>query len=138
MAKKIAMIERRAGIVVAMLVASLAAIADEDPVVTRVLSDDIERQPAHTVVPLYPEKARMERLEGEVRVCFNVTVDGRTRGVRVRESTNRIFEKPAVQAVRASMYQPLKPGQKISGVKTCRTFEFHLIPVAIDELEEDE
>ena len=121
-----------------LLLAGLAAAAqaDEGPDALRV-SDDTDRQPAHTIVPLYPEKARRERLEGVVKVCFYVTRNGQTRSVRVRESTNRIFEKPSLVAVRASTYQPMGPDDKMSGIKSCRTFEFRLIPVAIDELEED-
>ncbi|NIV17539.1 MAG: TonB family protein [Woeseiaceae bacterium] len=130
-------INLRRVLVLASLLAGFVAAgsADEVPDVTHV-TDDTERQPLHTIVPLYPEKARRERLEGVVKVCFNVTRDGRTRGVRVRESTNRIFEKPSLHAVRASTYQALRPDQQTSGIKSCRTFEFRLIPVAIDELEE--
>ena len=91
-----------------------------------------DRKPAHTVFPRYPELARRERLEGEVQVCFNVDRNGKTHRVRVRKSTNRIFEKPSVLAVRASKYEPLPGGKKPSGIKTCRTFRFRLDPVAIE------
>ena len=129
---------RAGSLLVALLIGfGAASYADEIPDITRV-TDDSDRQPIYTVVPLYPEKARRERVEGVVKVCFNVTRDGRTRGVRVRESTNRVFEKPALEAVRASSYLALRPNQKMSGIKSCRTFEFHLIPGAIDELEEDQ
>ncbi len=61
--------------------------------------------------------------------------DGKTRRVAVRRSTNRVFEKPARDAVRASTYQPLRDDEKLSGIKTCRTFRFTLERIEIDEAE---
>jgi TonB family protein len=78
------------------------------------------------VVPLYPEKARSERLEGEVQVCYYIDKKGRPYRIAVRNSTNRVFERPAVKAVRASSYAPLEKGARISGIKSCRTFRFTL------------
>ena len=93
-----------------------------------------ERVPVHTVIPAYPEKARRARVEGEVEVCFAVNREGLTSRIAVRRSSNRVFERPAVEAIRASTYKPLPPGQKPSGIKTCRTFRFQLSPVAVDEM----
>lgn len=107
-------------------------MAQDDTEVEYLPADEGDRVPLRTVVPLYPEEARRERIEGEVEVCFKVTRDGRTSRVGVRRSTNRVFEKPARDAVRASTYQPLPEDRKLSGIKTCRTFRFHLTPVAID------
>ena len=63
-----------------------------------------DRKPLNTVVPVYPEKARRERIEGEVQVCFEITRDGRTRRIAVRKSTHRIFEKPSRRAVRSMRF----------------------------------
>jgi len=111
---------------------ALTAIAQDDLTVEYLPAEDNERVPLHTVVPIYPEKARRARVEGEVEVCFKVTRDGRTSRISVRRSTNREFEKPARDAVKASTYKPLPANQKMSGIKTCRTFRFHLMPVAIE------
>jgi len=116
----------------AVFAMAVAAQADDDPDMTYLQDDTGERRPVHTVVPVYPELARRERVEGEVQVCFNIDREGRPHRVRVRSSTNRIFEKPSVLAVRASTYQPLPEGEKPSGIKTCRTFRFRLDPVAIE------
>lgn len=89
----------------------------------------LERVPKFTVIPEYPQVARRDRIEGEVQVCFEITRAGRTRRIAVRKSTNRIFEKPAMKAVRASQYEPLPPTAGLSGIKTCRTFRFSLEPV---------
>jgi TonB family protein len=91
-----------------------------------------ERKPSHTMVPVYPERARRDRLEGDVQVCFNVDRTGKTHRVRVRKSSHRIFEKPAVLAVRLSRYEPLPEAEMPVGIKTCRTFRFRLNPVVAE------
>lgn len=113
------------------LAGSVAAQNDAPP--ARFGVDTGERKPLNTVVPVYPEKARRERLEGDVEVCFNIDREGRTSRVRVRSSTDRVFERPAVLAARASTYLPLPPDRSLSGIKTCRTFRFRLLPVAIEK-----
>lgn len=110
-----------------------AAAADDDANVTHLTDDSTDRKPMQTMVPVYPEKARRQRLTGEVEVCFNVDRDGKTSRIAVRRSTHRIFEKPSILAVRASTYQPLPEGKTLSGIKTCRTFRFQLTPVAIEQ-----
>ncbi|MDH3612557.1 MAG: energy transducer TonB [Gammaproteobacteria bacterium] len=114
-----------------LLVASLV-IADDKPEVTESPVDTGERVPLYTVVPQYPERAKRARVEGEVQICFNVDRDGKTRRVAVRRSTNRVFEKPSRDAVRESTYKPLPKAMELSGIKTCRTFRFYLMPVAIE------
>lgn len=116
----------------ASLLLAATAMADDDPTASDLAVDSGERVPLYTVVPVYPEKARRARLEGEVEVCFNVSREGKTKRVAVRRSTNQVFEKPSRDAVRDSTYLPLPENKKVSGIKTCRTFRFHLSPVAIE------
>jgi len=118
--------------IAAGIMAFSIALAQDEPIVEYVAGDEGERRPLHTVVPAYPEKARRARVEGEVEVCFKVNREGRTSRVAVRRSTNRAFEKPSRDAVRASTYRPLPKDKKLSGIKTCRTFRFHLEAVTID------
>jgi len=92
-----------------------------------------DRVPLLTMVPTYPELARRERVEGEVQVCFTVDRAGNTHRVRVRRSTNRIFEKPSILAARASTYEPLPEDKPVPVIKTCRTFRYLLNPVAIEK-----
>lgn len=113
--------------------AALPVLAQDDAVVEYVPGDEGERVPLHTVVPLYPEKARRARVEGEVEVCFKVDRQGRTSRVAVRRSTNRVFEKAARDAISASTYMPLAAEQQLSGIKTCRTFRFRLAQAAPEE-----
>ncbi len=88
-----------------------------------------DRVPLQTVVPTYPEKARRERIEGTVQVCFNVDRRGKTYRIAVRSSSHRIFEKPSIKAVRESSYKPLAKDVSDPGIKSCRTFRFFLDPV---------
>lgn len=99
------------------------------------IDSDYDRQPLHTVVPEYPEKARLERLEGEVQVCFDITREGFPRRIAVRRSSHRYFEKAARKAVRRSTWQSIPKGQDVPAIKACRTFRFALVPVPPDERE---
>lgn len=87
------------------------------------------RQPLNTFVPRYPEKARRERLEGSVTVCFTITAGGFVERAKIRKSTHRWFKKPVLTAIRSSSYAPLGPGKRPSRVKSCRTFHFTLQPI---------
>lgn len=97
------------------------------------VDSDYDRMPANTVVPEYPEKARRERIEGEVQVCFDISREGFPRRVTVRHSTHRYFEKVARDAVRRSTWHPIPQGERVPAIKACRTFRFNLIPVPLDE-----
>ena len=91
-----------------------------------------ERVPLNTVAPAYPDVARRKRIEGDVQVCFNVDREGRPYRIAVRASTNRVFEKAAIRAIRASRYQPVPDDREVPAIKTCRTFRFRLESTAAD------
>ena len=114
-----------AAVAIVLLFNPTKAIGDESPVI----KDDIDRVPVYTVMPDYPPVARRDRIEGEVQVCFEISRSGKTRRIAVRRSTNRLFEKAAIRAVRASTYVPLSKDAALSGIKACRTFRFTLEPV---------
>ncbi len=113
-----------------LLLATGAAEAESS--VTRLEDHRHERVPLNTVAPAYPAVARRERIEGDVQVCFNVNREGRPYRIAVRSSTNRIFEKPAIRAIRASRYQPLPKDREVPAIKTCRTFRFRLESATAD------
>ena len=104
----------------------------QEPLVIRFVDENMNRKPMHTVAPAYPREARRDRVEGDVKVCFEVDRKGRPFRIAVRESTHRIFESAAKSAVRASLFEPLARGEKVSGIKSCRTFRFRLQPVPPD------
>lgn len=98
------------------------------------IDSDTDRVPLLTMVPDYPVVARRDRIEGEVQVCFNITRDGNPRRIAVRTSTNRLFEKPSMKAIRKSTWVGLDEDKKLSGIKACRTFRFSLVPVDKDSV----
>ncbi len=116
-----------------VLLLALSVSAQDDSSVTHLLDPAGERMPLHTMVPVYPERALRDRIQGDVKVCFNIDREGQTSRISVRQSSHRMFEKPAILAVRASSYAPLDENKILSGIKTCRTFRFRLDPVAIDD-----
>ncbi len=69
-------------------------------------------------------------MEGETTVCFTVNSRGQIIRPGIRSSSHKIFEKPALEAIRASTFEPLKPGQTKSVLKTCRIFRFRLDPIS--------
>jgi TonB family protein len=97
------------------------------------IDSDTDRVPLYTVIPVYPQVARRDRIEGEVQVCFNISREGYPRRIAVRESTNRLFEKPSMKAIRKSTWLPLAKDKELSGIKACRTFRFSLVPVPAGE-----
>ena len=117
----------------AILAVALSVLADDDVNYATIIDGDTDRVPEHTVAPEYPRKARRDRVEGEVVVCFDIDRYGRPRRIAVRHSTNRQFEKPSIRAVRASSFRPLKDHEPLQAIKTCRTFVFSLIPLEDDE-----
>jgi TonB family protein len=123
----------RIAVQIPLLLVAIAGYAQEDADVTHLLDPAAERVPLQTVVPVYPEKALQDRIQGEVEVCFNVDREGHTLRIAVRKSTHRMFEKPAIAAVKASSYHPLEEHEILTGIKTCRTFRFQLDPVAIED-----
>jgi len=117
----------------AVLCVVAAGVLDAaDALDSSAIDADTERTPNFTLIPNYPKVARRDRIEGEVQVCFDITRAGRTRRIAVRKSTHRIFEKPAIRAVRASTYEPLPDDAVMSGIKSCRTFRFTLEPVVAE------
>lgn len=115
---------------IVLLAIAASASADDDTLVAHVIDIDIDRIPSVTVAPKYPRKARRDRVEGQVQVCFDIDREGRTRRIAVRHSTNRTFERPSIKAVRKSTFQRLKAEETLQSLKSCRTFVFSLVPIA--------
>lgn len=87
------------------------------------------RDPAVTTFPHYPARARRDRIEGNATVCFKIAPDGRILEPSVTSSTHEIFEGPALEAIRASSFEPLAPGDELVPTPVCRTYRFRLDPV---------
>ncbi len=120
------------------LAASDVASADNDTRVTRIThfeDSSSDRMPSVTAVPQYPRVAMRDRLEGEATVCYKIDKKGKIFNASVRRSSDKMFAKPSLKAIRQSSYEPVGPDEEVSRVKTCRTFRFLLNPVAIEEIE---
>jgi TonB family protein len=113
-----------------LILAAPVLWAEEDATVAHVVDSIAGRLPLQTVAPEYPRKARRDRIEGQVEVCFEINRKGRPRRIAVRNSTNRAFEKPSIKAVRASSFRPLNDDEELQSIKSCRTFIFSLEPVS--------
>ncbi|NJN48128.1 MAG: TonB family protein [Candidatus Competibacteraceae bacterium] len=72
---------------------------------------------------------------GDVEVCFDVDRDGKTSRIAVRRSSNQVFERAAIRAVRQSTYVKVPAEVVLSGIKTCRTFRFRLDPAVVTDLD---
>jgi TonB family protein len=123
-------VKNRHIIALLLIAGPMLAAGDEQAIVARVIDSSSDRVPQLTVAPKYPRKARRDRVEGEVQVCFEIDRKGRTHRIAVRNSTNRIFEKPSINAVRASSFRPVDSAADLSPIKFCRTFVFSLEPQA--------
>lgn len=106
------------------------ARADEPPATDAAPEPEVVsiRIPEVTRFPDYPPQARRDRIEGEATVCFKITPDGRVLDPVIAGSSHKIFEKPALAAIRASTFEPLGPGEMAAAERTCRTFRFRLGP----------
>ncbi len=90
------------------------------------LAADGEYLPIVRVVPQYPARAAQTGLEGWVLVEFTVTRTGNTRDIVVVDSSNRIFERAALDAAARFRYRPRTvDGEAIEvpGVRNLFTFE---------------
>jgi protein TonB len=117
------------GVVLAagLLLGAAHAIAQQETTtVTHFLDSNTDRVPLLTAFPTYPSIARRDRIEGEATVCFMVKRDGRITRVKLRETTHRIFRKPALRAIKRSMFEPLAPSQVLAKART------RLEPVLVD------
>lgn len=120
---------RRAHVYAALLLLPLLALADDEADPGNFTDSPSERVPAVTAFPDYPSIARRDRIEGEAVVCFHIDARGKVVRPSIRSSTHRIFEKPAMRAIRRSSFTPLADGEKPAVAKTCRTYRFRLDPI---------
>ena len=125
------MLNRRIAVTLALCLqlAAAGALAQASGAGLRVPDLKPERIPLNTAVPEYPEQARRERLEGEATVCFSVDERGEVVRPRISSTTDRIFRKPTLNAIRASTFRPLEAGALESPFETCRTYRYTLNPL---------
>lgn len=81
----------------------VAEMGEPDP--NTALSDD-DYLPIVRVAPVYPKKALKKRLSGSVTLSFTVTPEGRVDAPRVTDSTDPVFERASLGAVKKFKYKP--------------------------------
>ena len=66
--------------------------------------------------PVYPESARVQRLEGFVTLAYDVTASGNVDNVRVINSEPAgVFDNAAIAAVRDWQFLPMQRGSGTEG-----------------------
>lgn len=84
-----------------------------------------EYLPTVRVSPVYPKKALEQGLSGSVTLAFTVRKNGTVSRPKVVESTDKLFERPAIKAVKDFKYNPRRKNGvplETRGVKTKITF----------------
>ena len=79
--------------------------------------DEIDQKPRvlFQAAPLYPSQMRGRKVEGLVTVKFIVDATGKVLTPRIESSTDKAFEKPALDAVKQWTFEPaVKGGQRVA------------------------
>lgn len=87
---------------------------------------DREAVPVLKYAPEYPEGARRDGTEGSVLVQFDVSRSGKPVKIRVIESSNEVFERPAIAAAGRFVYLPrVRNGRAVraTGIRNTITFK---------------
>jgi TonB family protein len=87
--------------------------------------DELSIIPESVVSPVYPFKARRQRLEGHVRLEFSVDASGRPRDISVVDaSPPDIFEESAVRALQKWVFEV--DGSHSGAARVYQDFEFNM------------
>ncbi len=81
-------------------------ITDVDGIGTGLAITDGDAVPLVRVPPDYPMRAEQRNLEGWVTVEFTISVTGAVKDPRVIDSTNSVFHRAALRAIRKWKYNP--------------------------------
>ncbi len=116
---------RLAGLLLTMWLGSTFASPE-----VRILGSDQPPEIAPVLVashtPEYPREAIRAEIGGLATACFTITRKGRVRDVVVVQSSNELFRKPVIKAIRKSRYTPAKHNGKPVAAQLCRSYRFSL------------
>jgi protein TonB len=87
----------------------------------------VEPEIQKRVDPIFPEIARLARIEGRVVIACRIKKDGTTGSVHVINTSNPMFNNAALTSIRQSQYSPATlQGEPVEYVYTIRVdFRFH-------------
>lgn len=109
---------------VGLLAVSLVALKPET---SGIYADDVIAPIASRIAtPRYPRKAILKGIEGRVVTCFTVNEKGKAEAPVVVETSNKLFTRPALTALRASAFTPGSHRGEFVASQLCRTFTFRL------------
>ncbi len=86
---------------------------------------EVKPHPLDLATPVYPEKARKERIEGKMSLKLLVNVDGSVSDVNVLEGPE-IFHQAAIDAISQSRFKPAEHNGKVVPVWMVMPIEFSL------------
>ncbi len=111
-----------------ILVLASAALVEDQPPVNGAddLPLDVPPVPVRVPTPDYPRNAIRRELSGRTVACFTVDKRGRVRNPQVVQSSNDLFSKPTLKAVRKASFKPARRGNDSVAANYCRTFRFSL------------
>jgi len=87
---------------------------------------EVKPEPIKTVLPEYPEVARKAGLEGRVTIAAIVDENGNVIYAEVINSTNKVFEEPALKAAYQYKFKPGMMKDKKVKVRVIIPFAFKL------------
>ncbi|MEO0144918.1 MAG: energy transducer TonB [candidate division WOR-3 bacterium] len=87
---------------------------------------EVKPEPIRTVMPEYPEVARKAGLEGRVTVAVIVDENGNVIHAEVVNSTNKVFEEPALKAAYQYKFKPGMMKDRKVKVRVIIPFAFKL------------
>lgn len=103
---------------------SLTVLSPDQP--AALSADAIAPIASRVATPLYPRKAILKGIEGRVVTCFTVNLKGKAEAAVVMETSNKLFTRPALNALRASEFIPGSHRGENVATQLCRTFTFRL------------
>lgn len=90
------------------------AVADRAGDIFSMSDLDQKPRPVYQVAPEYPSQLQRQKVTGSVKVEVVVDATGRVRNPRVVQSSNKLFEAPALEAVKQWRFEPgARDGQKV-------------------------
>ncbi len=125
-----------AAILVSLLVGVFPAQAQQDPATGGAVSLDpkaVSKLQIKSDPPEYPAVAKMNFIQGEVRLRIFVSPEGHVTDVHVLKG-HPFLAVPAIEAVRSWLYRPYRVGKRASEFTTLVSVHFALRPKTVTDV----
>lgn len=115
-----------------MIIATLVtgSLLWQSPLEATQLTNTVAKaSPIVRIEPRYPQEAAQKRIEGFVKLQFDVDADGKTQNIRVIEAQpEKVFEKESVRALERWRYQPSSDAAGNQDLQIQLTFALDPLP----------